>query len=133
MFGNPNGGTAYPLLLEWMGAVGSHDPDKVLSLYSRDAVLVPTYGTSVLVGHAQLRSYFDKFLALPGLRGKIDCFVVQEAQGKLVVSGIYTFSTQDHAAADPAFTRARFTYVFAKVGGRWKIMTHHSSEMPDPI
>ena len=44
-------------------------------------------------------------------------------------SGIYRFDF----AKDGTSAKARYTYLYRKVAGKWKIMYHHSSLMPQTI
>ncbi len=55
----------------WAGALGEGDPDKVLPLYSDDAVLWGTLSPTVRADRAALRDYLvTAFKVLPGLKGK---------------------------------------------------------------
>src|SRR5262245_5401142 len=55
--------------LKWGQALGEDDPDKVLPLYSEDAVLWGTLSPTVRADRAALRDYFvGAFKALPGLK-----------------------------------------------------------------
>ena len=44
-------------------------------------------------------------------------------------SGIYTFTF----GIDGTKVQARFTYVYKKVGDEWKILSHHSSQLPTKL
>jgi hypothetical protein len=53
----------------WARALGEDDPDKVLPLYSDDAVLWATLSPTVRADRAALRDYFvTAFRVLPGLK-----------------------------------------------------------------
>ena len=53
----------------WTAALGTDDPDKVLPLYSEDAVLWGTLSPTVRADRAALRDYFvTAFKVLPGLK-----------------------------------------------------------------
>jgi hypothetical protein len=124
----------------WMATVCSGSVRSVLGLYNQDAVLVPTYDTNILRGHVQLRAYFRRFMSKDNLCGHIDGIVDQEVGGARVQSGIYTFQWSEGAAEKSV--RARFTFVLVpetvrvRAGHVWasdtryRIATHHSSEMP---
>jgi hypothetical protein len=44
-------------------------------------------------------------------------------------SGIYTFTF----GVDGTVVPARFTYVYKKIGDEWKILSHHSSQLPTKL
>ena len=44
-------------------------------------------------------------------------------------SGAYTFDIVKNGK--PAKVRARYTYIYKKIDGDWKIVNHHSSAMPE--
>jgi hypothetical protein len=53
----------------WAAALGENDPDKVLPLYSEDAVFWGTLSPKVRADRAGLRDYFvTAFKVLPGLK-----------------------------------------------------------------
>ena len=122
----------------WMRTVCTHSVSAVLGLYRPGAVLVPTYNADVLQGHAQLRTYFERFLGKEGLCGKIDGMIEQNLGTVKVLSGIYTFNFIERAV--PQTVKARYTFVLTpeqiRTGHiwasdqRWRIVTHHSSEVP---
>ena len=113
--------------------------DSVLGLYRPNAVLVATYNRDILQGHAQLASYFQRFLGKDDLCGQIDGVIEQDLGKVKVLSGIYTFRFRE--GGHPKAVKARFTFVLTPENirsgriwtgsERWRIVTHHSSEMPD--
>lgn len=123
----------------WMKMVCSGSVRSVLDLYRPNAVLVPTYNEDILQGHTQLRAYFRRFLGdKPGLCGHIDSMITQDLGAVKSLSGIYTFKwTKGH---QPQSVQARYTFVLTpenvRTGRiwasdqRWRIVTHHSSEVP---
>ena len=46
-------------------------------------------------------------------------------------AGIYTFTLTE--AGKSRQVQARYTYVYEKLDGEWKIVLHHSSAMPEPV
>lgn len=111
----------------WDAALATGDPDAVVALYARDAVLLPTFSDRVRTTEEGRRDYFAGFL-----RRRPRARIVQghaRAYGDVAVhSGIYafTFGTDPRREA-----RARFTFVYRRVDGRWRIVEHHSSCMPE--
>lgn len=123
------------LFEKWNGALASGDPAKVADLYADDGVLLPTVSNSVRSTRDGLLDYFTNFLKLQP-QGVIDEYGIrQEAaddDGEACVisnSGIYTFTF----GADGRTVQARYTYVYKKVGDEWKILSHHSSQLPTQL
>ena len=123
----------------WMKMVCSGSVRSVLNLYRPNAVLVPTYNEEVLQGHTQLRAYFRRFLGdKEGICGRIDNMITQDLGAVKSLSGIYTFQFMKDGY--PQSVQARYTFVLTpenirtgKIWAsdkRWRIVTHHSSEVP---
>jgi uncharacterized protein (TIGR02246 family) len=115
--------------LTWARALGEDDPDKVLPLYSDDAVLWGTLSPTLRSDRAALRDYFvTAFKVLPGLKVTFGDQLIRVYGGTAVNTGYYTFSYVKDGEAKSLPARYRFTYV--KIGNSWLIVDHHSSAMP---
>ena len=113
----------------WARALGEDDPDKVLPLYSDDAVLWGTLSPKVRADRAALRDYFvTAFKALPGLKVAFGDQLIRVYGGAAVNTGYYTFSYVKDGETKSLPGRYSFTYV--KSGENWLIVDHHSSAMP---
>ena len=52
----------------------------------------------------------------------------------LQYNGKYDFSLTNPTTGVASITQARFTFVFTTIDGKvWKIKTHHSSVLPEPV
>ena len=117
--------------LSWARALGEDDPDKVLPLYSEDAVLWGTLSPTVRANRAALRDYFvTAFKVLPSLKVKFGDQLIRVYGDTAVNTGYYTFSYAKDGEIKSLPARYSFTYV--KNGDRWMIVDHHSSAMPSP-
>jgi uncharacterized protein (TIGR02246 family) len=115
--------------LTWGRALGEDDPDKVLPLYSDDAVLWGTLSPTVRADRSALRDYFiAAFRVLPGLKVAFGDQLIRVYGGTAVNTGYYTFSYLKDGETKTLPARYSFTYV--KNGERWLIVDHHSSVMP---
>jgi uncharacterized protein (TIGR02246 family) len=115
--------------LSWARALGEDEPDKVLPLYSDDAVLWGTLSPTVRADRAALRDYFvTAFKVLPGLKVAFGDQLIRVYGGTAVNTGYYTFSYVQDGATKSLPARYSFTYV--KSGEHWLIVDHHSSAMP---
>lgn len=114
----------------WNAALQSGEPDKVAALYCEPGgILIPTISNVVRTTRAGITGYFKYFLALRP-RGKIDkAYIRILGPDTAVDSGIYTFHLVKNGK--PEDVQARYTFVYQKVHGRWCIMDHHSSAMPE--
>jgi uncharacterized protein (TIGR02246 family) len=113
------------LFERWNDALKTGDPDQVVAQYAPDAILLPTVSNKVRHTPAEIRDYFEHFLA-KGPEGKIDESNVRMFGDVAINSGVYTFNFANGDAV-----QARFTYVYRKLDGEWKIVEHHSSAMPE--
>ena len=115
--------------LKWAQALGEDDPDKVLPLYSDDAVLWGTLSPTVRADRAALRDYFvAAFKVLPSLKVAFGDRVIRVYNDTAVNTGYYTFSFVKDGETKSLPARYSFTYV--KRGDDWLIVDHHSSAMP---
>jgi hypothetical protein len=131
------------LFERWNEALASGDPDQVASLYSDDALLLPTLSAEPRRTHAAIRDYFSDFLARAP-RGRIDSRMIQLGCNSALDAGTYSFRLRDPADSDGAggeqWVKARYSFVYtfspgagpgdgAGPGG-WRIQHHHSSLQP---
>jgi len=111
------------LLQKWVNAIKSGDPKQVTDLYHRDAILLGTFSNKERVGHELILEYFENLLKSP-----VDVEIVSEHPHPTTVaavnSGLYNFVTNGKTI------NARFSFVFHRYA-EWKIVSHHSSVMPE--
>ena len=110
---------------EWNSALQTGEPKKVASLYESNGILLPTVSNQVRHNHEEIEDYFVSFLA-KGPSGKIDESNIRSFGQLAINSGVYTFSFKDGSTVT-----ARYTFVYRWNGQRWKIVEHHSSQMPE--
>lgn len=111
---------------QWNSALQTGNPKVVASLYDgEDGVLLPTVSNQVRHNHAEIEDYFLNFLAKKPA-GKIDESNVRIFGDLAINSGVYTFTFGDNSTV-----QARYTYVYRNGEDGWKILEHHSSQMPE--
>lgn len=113
----------------WGRALGEDDPEKVLPLYSNDAVLWGTLSPTVRADQVALRDYFvTAFKFLPGLKVVFGDQLIRVYGNTAINTGYYTFSYAQNGESKTL--PARYSLAFVKNGERWLIVDHHSSAMP---
>ena len=117
--------------LAWGQALDGDDPEKVLTLYSDDAVLWGTLSPTVRSNRAALRDYFVTALkVLPGLKVAFGDQLIRVYGNAAINTGYYTFSYVKDG--ETKSLPARYSFTFIRNGERWLIVDHHSSAMPTP-
>ena len=115
---------ASELLKKWVSVVKGGDPKQVVNLYWDDGILLGTFSNKERVGHELILEYFENLLKSP-----VDVEIVSEHphdfESAAVNSGLYNFVTNGKTI------NARFSFVYNKDNDEWKIVSHHSSVMPE--
>ena len=118
------------LFEEWSEALQSGAASRVTDLYAVNAVLVPTLSNQVRVGHAEIRDYFQGFLARQPSGARVERGQIRVYGDIAINSGTYVFEFSP-AGEEGYSLRARFSFVYHWCGDRWLIVEHHSSAMPE--
>lgn len=113
----------------WNAALATGKPSAVTALYAPNGVLQPTVSNEVRVGPQAIQRYFDDFLKLQPV-GTVNFREIRLLDDNTALdSGVYTFRINKDGERQQV--QARYTYVYEKVDGQWKIANHHSSAMPE--
>jgi uncharacterized protein (TIGR02246 family) len=114
----------------WNDSLQTKDPKKVAALYSNDGLsFLPTVSPQHIKGTDSTEEYFIAFVQKNPFGTITDDSVTVFDDGESYLhSGMYTFELGDAGARTPV--EARFSYVWRKEGGDWKITHHHSSVRP---
>ncbi len=113
----------------WNDALQTKDYEKVAALYSStDLSFLPTVSPKFIQDGQSAKEYFMEFLKkLPD--GTITADDVQRyGPDAYLHTGLYTFLTGPDEDRQPV--EARFSYMWRKIDGAWKIVHHHSSAVP---
>ena len=114
------------LLQKWVAAIKSGDPKRVTELYHRDAILLGTFSNKERVGHELILEYFENLLKSPVEVQIVSEHPFVESPDCAINSGHYNFVTNGKTI------NARFSFVYIFVNsGEHKILSHHSSVMPE--
>ena len=109
---------------KWVDRIRSNDPSQVAALYCDDGLLLGTFSSQERKGMKPIFNYFENLL-----KSQIDVEIITqnivESDSLCVNSGLYNF------IVDRKVINARFSFVFKKVNDSWKILSHHSSALPE--
>ena len=107
----------------WVEKIKANNANQVTELYHDDGLLLGTFSEIERHGKELILNYFENLL-----KSKIDVEIITQHEHKtdslIVISGLYNFKV------DGKIIKARFSFVFAKTNESWKILSHHSSELP---
>ena len=117
--------TIRDLFDDWNAALQSGDVRNVSALYDAEAILLPTMSNRVRHSHAEIEDYFGSFMAR-GPIGELNESNIRTYGDIAINSGVYTFTFKD----DSHLT-GRFNFVYRWNGQTWKIIDHHSSQLPE--
>ena len=112
------------MLETWVERIRTNDPKQVASLYHDDGLLLGTFSDIERKGSNLILEYFENLL-----KSDVDVEIVtqhkHETDSLITNSGLYNF------IVDGKTVNARFSFVFMKTGNDWKILSHHSSVLPE--
>ncbi|MEV0638499.1 SgcJ/EcaC family oxidoreductase [Streptomyces sp. NPDC050619] len=115
----------------WNAALRTGDSEKVADLYANNAVLLPTVSNQVRTDRAEIVDYFDHFLENKPVGKKIDTIVDVLDSNSAIDTGVYEFTLTDKDTGEKRVVKARYSYAYEKIDGKWLIANHHSSVMPE--
>ncbi|MCC7042646.1 MAG: SgcJ/EcaC family oxidoreductase [Acidobacteria bacterium] len=115
---------------QWVAAFASLDGATSAAVYADDARLWGTIAQEPNVGHDAIRAYFDSGRQRAKARHVVIGDHATRVYGTTAVSsGRYDFHSVLHDGTSTV-RRARFSMTFVLRDGRWRIVDHHSSEVP---
>lgn len=113
----------------WLDGVNAGDAEKVLALYSKSAVLLPTFADKVLADRDSIEKYFLRLASL-GVESVTPLPETVEIQD--LPKGVYSLSGfYDWKFANGDHVKARFTFT-VDLDEAAPIQHHHSSVLPEP-
>ena len=122
--------TPKQILTKWMQAVNNGKIEALLSLYNKNAVLIPTFSNKLLTTPEDIRDYFVKLANRDELSVSLHkkTLSIQLIKNEIyILSGIYCWRlTID---GEPFTFEARFSYTI-DASHENPIINHHSSQIP---
>jgi uncharacterized protein (TIGR02246 family) len=114
----------------WVDAYNSRDAARISALYAEDALFWGTRSTAIASRPEQIAAYFQQSVRNPNLRVAVNEQLVRLYDRVGISAGVYTVT--DLKDGREVATPGRFTFLFEKRAGKWVIVHHHSSRMPQP-
>jgi uncharacterized protein (TIGR02246 family) len=114
----------------WIDAFNRKSTQDIVALYAPDAVLFGTSSPVLRDAPASVRDYFKDLPALGDATISLGEHRVQVFGDTAISTGFYTRASVQNGQT--VRNPARFTFVYAKRAGKWVIVTHHSSALPEP-
>ena len=112
------------MLQTWIEKIRSNDANQVADLYHKKGLLLGTFSNIERRGQSLILDYFNNLL-----RSQVDVEIITKHEYKsesiATTSGLYNFILNSKKI------EARFSFVFLKNKEDWKILSHHSSILPE--
>ena len=112
----------------WIEAFASHDAVRIAALYAPDAVFWGTNSPTIRDTPALVQAYFENLKDRPTVRLVIDEQHIRVYGDTAVNTGRY--SVHEVKDGQPTVRPLRFSFTYHRRDGRWLIVSHHSSAMP---
>ena len=116
----------------WNASLAMHDADKVTANYAPDAVLLPTVSNRPRTSTSDIKDYFMHFLER-NPQGTIDSRTIRIGCNMASDVGTYTFKLSGSTPGTTEVVKARYSFIYELRNGKWVIVHHHSSAMPEPV
>lgn len=118
------------LFEQWNAALVTRKTEAVVATYAPDATLLPTVKAGPLIGRDSIGDYFDYFLT-QSPHAVVDTRVIKTGCNIAYDIGLYTFTVDGDQPGSHKQVKARYTFIYAPDHGRWLIVHHHSSAIPE--
>ena len=121
---------AFGMVDEWAFAFNSGDVDKIVALYSPEALVLGTVSPSLASTPEDLRAYFGASSVAKSQVKLGERAAAVLSNDAAVMTGFYEFSRLVNG--QQVVTPARFTFILVRRDEGWRIVHHHSSVRPKP-
>jgi uncharacterized protein (TIGR02246 family) len=112
-------------------AWATKNPDTVTALFTKDAVLLATVSNKPRTTPDEVKDYFVTFLQGSPV-GTINTSTIKIGCNSIARLGTWTVALTNAASGVKTDVKARYSFIYKREGGQWKIDHLHSSMMPEP-
>ena len=113
----------------WKEALESGNPDNVVKLYDKEGILWGTLSPVIRNNSDVIREYFVKFATLENIRVDFKNEEIRIFDDFAINTGYYDFSWFENGKK--ILIPSRYTFTYKKQNGKWLILDHHSSVIPE--
>lgn len=114
----------------WQNALASRKSQKIVQLYSNDAILLPTLSNKVINNQKERTDYFNALTKRKDLKVTPKQQYIKVYGNIATNTGLYDFSFKDEKN-NTVVVPARYSFVYEKTKDGWIIVNHHSSKLPE--
>ena len=114
----------------WNASLQTKNPEEVVKNYAADAVLLPTVSNKPRTTPKEIADYFEHFVQ-KSPKGVINTRTIHLGCNDAYDVGTYTFVLTG-ADGKTSQVAARYSFLYELRDGKWLIVHHHSSAMPEP-
>jgi uncharacterized protein (TIGR02246 family) len=114
----------------WNASLQTKNPEEVVKNYAEDAVLLPTVSNKPRTTPKEIADYFEHFVQ-KSPKGVINTRTIHLGCNDAYDVGTYTFVLTG-ADGKTSQVAARYSFLYELRDGKWLIVHHHSSAMPEP-
>lgn len=116
------------ILEEWGECINTHDINRIIKLYDKDAMLWGTFSIILRDNHDLIKGYFVELFAKDNLAVRFKSSKNRVYANTFIFSGSYELSYENQGLK---VLPARYTFVIRKFAeDNYKIIEHHSSLVP---
>jgi len=118
-------------MMTWARVFSAASANSIVTLYSPDASLWGTFSSVIRTTSESISDYFNKIFVFSHRNVVFNDFNIRFYGDTAISSGLYTFSLVK--AGQKLVIPARYSFTYVKKNGRWLIVEHHSSVLPEDI
>jgi len=118
-------------MMTWAKEFSAVSEKNIVALYAQDASLWGTFSSLIRTKPDSISDYFEKIFVFEHRKVNFNDYNIRIYGNTAISSGLYTFSL--FKAGQKLVIPARYSFTYVNFQGRWLIVEHHSSVMPEDL